>query len=237
MNFPAPLIPGTLLQRRQRFLADVVLADGAVVTAHCPNTGSLLGCAVPGSRVWLSPSAAPHRRYPLTWELVEVAGGVLVGINTGLANRLVRDAIEAGVIAGLQGYDRLRAEVPLGPEGSRIDLLLEGAGGQRCYVEVKSVTAALDGGIGLFPDAVTARGTRHVRALMAAVEAGHRGVVCFCVLRGDAVEVRPADAIDPAYGQALRRAVARGVEAIACRAQVSLAGIDLRDELPVVLPA
>lgn len=236
MQFAAPLLQGILLKRYKRFLADVALPTGSTVTAHCPNTGSMLGCVESGSRVWLRDSGNPQRKCRFTWEMVEVARSILVGINTSLSNRLVREAIERGVIASLQGYDKARPEVRFGAERSRIDLLLERHNGmEHCYVEVKNVTAAVTDGIALFPDAVSARGTKHLRELMGVVNAGHRGVVCFCVQRGDVTEVRPADAIDPVYGKTLRRAVEQGVEAIAYRAHVTPAGIELRDELPVVL--
>lgn len=237
MLFPQPLIEGVLIRRYQRFLADVRLTDGRHITVHTANTGSMLGCSEPGSRVWMSRAANPARKYPLSWEIVEVASGVLVGINTALPNRLVQEAIEDSVARELQGYDRIRGEVAYGAERSRIDLLLErDAGNARCYVEVKNVTAAGNDGVAIFPDAVSARGAKHLRELMAVVAAGHRGVLCFCVQRGDAREVRPADAIDPLYGTTLRQALAAGVEAIAYRAEVSPAGISLRTPLPVVCP-
>ena len=234
MTFPEPLTPGVLIRRYQRFLADVELAGGDIVTAHCPNTGSMRGCAEPGLRVWLSRSANPGRRYAHTWELVETAAGVLVGINTGLTNRLVEEAIVQGVIPALTGYGSRRREVRYGREGSRIDFFLEGEPGA-CYLEVKNVTAAVAAGVALFPDAVSSRGTRHLRELMAVAAQGHRAVVCFCAQRNDVQEVRPADAIDPVYGATLREAVASGVEALACRAEVTPQGIQVNTLLPVVL--
>ena len=227
------MIEGRLLRRYQRFLAEVALPNGQSVTAHCPNTGSMLGCAEPGSRVWLSDSGSATRKYPLTWELVETGGG-LVGLNTNLSNRLVREAIENGIITELQGYPAMRSEVRFGAENSRVDLLLEG-NGPACWVEVKNVTLA-EGGVARFPDAVTARGTKHLRELAAMAEAGHRAVLCFCVQRDDVQEVRPADHIDPLYGCTLREALARGMEAIAYRAEISPEGIELRHRLPVVCP-
>jgi len=237
MKFIDPLISGRLVRRYKRFLADCVLADGTVVTAHCANTGAMLGCAEPGSRVWLSHSDNLKRKYPLTWEIVEVNGETLVGINTARANGLVFEAIETRKIPALQGYDRIRREVRFGREGSRVDLLLERCDGAcPCYIEVKNVTAALMEGIALFPDAVTTRGTRHLRELSYMVENGARAVVFFCVQRSDVREVRPADAIDPEYGLALRAALANGVEAMAWRARISSEGIRLACMLPVVCP-
>ena len=233
MEFKTPLIEATLLRRYKRFLADVRLSDGEVITVHTANTGSMLGCAEPGSRVWLSRSESTTRKYPYSWEISEAAG-VLVGINTALPNALVREAIEAGVIVELQGYRSLRGEVPFGSERSRVDWLLQGHGDQGdCYAEVKNVTAAV-AGTAIFPDAVSARGAKHLRELMGVVAAGQRGVLCFCVQRGDVTAVRPADEIDSVYGETLRRARQNGVELIAYQAEVSPAGIALRRPLPVL---
>jgi sugar fermentation stimulation protein A len=233
VEFETPLLAGTLLQRYKRFLADVRLDDGSVITAHTPNTGSMLGCADAGSRVWLRDAASPTRKYRYAWELVENSAGVMIGINTGVVNRLVGEAIVNGVAAQLQGYDTLRQEVRYGSENSRIDLLLEG-GRPACYVEIKNVTAVDGDGTAFFPDAVSARGSKHLRELMQVVAQGQRGVICFCVQRGDARAVRPADEIDPLYGRTLREALAAGVEAVAYRATVTPQAVTLDTTLPVV---
>jgi len=191
----------------------------------------MMGCREPGCRVWLSRASNPERKLAWTWELVE-ADGTLVGLHTGRSNGLVREAIESGVIAPLAGYGSIRNEVRYG-ENSRIDLLLEAADRPPCWVEVKNVTAAVEGGIGYFPDAVTARGAKHLREMSRLVEAGQRAVLCFCVQRGDVMEVRPADHIDPAYGRALRAAMAVGVEVIAWSARVTPEEIVLWRQLPV----
>lgn len=232
MQFDAPLIEGELIKRYKRFLADVRLEDGTVVTSHTPNTGSMKGCAEPGSRVWLRDSGNPKRKYPLSWELVQPPGGCIVGINTGLPNRLVSDAIEQGVVTELAGYDEIKPEVKYGEENSRIDLLLTGENNSDCYVEIKNVTL-VEERIAYFPDAVTARGTKHLRELMAMVKAGHRAVIFFCVQRGDATDVRPADMIDPEYGKTLRTAIESGVEALAYGASPSPESITLNRQLTV----
>ncbi len=226
MKLP-PLIPGTLIRRYQRFLADVQLANGECITAHCPNSGSMKGCANPGNRVLLSRSANPHRKFPYTWELVEV-NGVWVGINTSLPNKLTAEAIATGKIPELARYDSIRPEVRYG-ENSRIDLLLTGPAGA-CYVEVKNVTL-VEGNHALFPDAVTLRGQKHLKELMREVREGNRGVIFFVVQRADARVFSTADRIDPEYGRLLRLAVASGVEALAWQAQVSPAEIILRGPL------
>lgn len=236
MIFEPVLKGGVLLRRYKRFLADIVLDTGETITAHTPNTGSMLGCAVPGSRVWLSHSANPGRKYAHSWELVEVAPGVTVGINTHLPNRLVQEGIEQGRIPELQGYAKLRREVRYGEEGSRIDLLLsDHARHPDAFVEVKNVTAAVEAGIALFPDAVSARGSKHLRELANQAERGQRAVILFCVQRCDVHEVRPADAIDPLYGETLRKALERGVEALAYQVRVSPEGAELLQRLPVVV--
>jgi len=226
-----PLIAGILIKRYKRFLADVALEDGSLITIHCPNSGSMLGCATPGSRLFLSRSPNPGRKYPHTWELVE-SDGFWAGINTSLPNRLAAEGIKNGTINELQGYPTIRSEVPYG-ENSRIDLLLEGTDG-RCFVEVKNVTL-VEGRRALFPDAVTIRGQKHLRELMRVVREGDRGVLLFTVQRGDGESVSPADAIDPEYGRLLRLALENGVEALAYRALVTTEEIRLTERLPVVL--
>lgn len=242
MRLP-PLIEGRLIQRRNRFVAEVEVA-GQLVEAHCPNTGSMSGCKDPGSRVWLSRADNPARKLQWTWELVEVraaANGaepsaVLVGLHTGRPNALVEEAIGAGRLPTLAAYSTRRREVRYGQERSRIDLLLEGAGLPPCYVEVKNVTAAVADGIGFFPDAVTDRGAKHLREMMEMVRGGARAALVFCVQRGDVTEVRPADHIDPVYGRTLRQALAAGVEVLALRATVGTGAITLTDCLPVRVP-
>jgi len=234
MRFAEPLTEGRLIRRYKRFLADVELTDGSIVTAHSGNTGSMSGCCAPGSRVWLRDSHDPSRKCRYSWELIEVARGICVGINTALANRLVREAIEDGVVSELAGYPSICQEVRYGRENSRIDLLLESDQGA-VYVEVKSVTLVEDG-IGFFPDAVSVRGAKHLRELAAMAEEGHRAVIFYCVQRQDARQVRPADAIDPAYGKALRAAIHSGVEAFAYGADVGPQGISLVRSLPVRCP-
>jgi sugar fermentation stimulation protein A len=231
MRWDPPLIPGRLVRRYKRFLADVELDGGGTVTAHCANTGSMLGCKEPGSRVLLSAAATPGRKLPYTWELVEV-GGTWVGINTARANGLVAEAVEAGRIPELAGHDGLRREVPYG-ENSRIDLLLTGPDGPT-YVEVKNTTLAEDG-VARFPDAVTTRGQKHMRELAKVVKDGARAAVVFLVHRGDAERFAPADAIDPAYGAALREAARAGVAVLPYRAVAGPEGVEVTARLPAAL--
>jgi sugar fermentation stimulation protein A len=233
MLFDSPLIRGTLIKRYKRFLADVKLDNGDEITAHSPNTGSMLGCAEPGSLVWLRDTANPKRKYPYAWELTTSAENSLVGINTGIVNQLVSEAIENGVITELQGYEQIRREVKYGQENSRIDLLLQSAEKADCYVEIKNVTAVDKEGYAIFPDAVSQRATRHLRELMHVVEQGQRGVIFFCIQREDIEQFRPADNIDTEYGQMLRKAIASGVEAFAYRAEISPQQISLSQAVPI----
>ncbi len=221
MKFPQSLIEGRLIRRYKRFLADVRLPDSTEVTAHCPNTGSMLGCQPPDGKVWLSLSDNPARKLPYTWELVETSPGTLACINTARPNAQAREAIEAGRISELAGYSHSRPEVKYGEEKSRIDLLLSGHETEPdAWVEVKNVTLE-ENGQGFFPDAVTTRGQKHLRELMAQVALGDRAVLFFVVNHTGIETVRPADHIDPQYGQLLRQACDAGVEVIAYRANLA----------------
>ncbi|HLW74026.1 MAG TPA: DNA/RNA nuclease SfsA [Gammaproteobacteria bacterium] len=236
MRFDPPFREARLLRRYKRFLADVEFPDGRRITVHCPNTGSMLGCAEPGMRVWLSQATNPKRKYAWTWEQVEALPGVAVGIHTGRTNSLVREGIETGLIRELAGYPKLRGEVMAG-EGFRVDFLLSGARGKPdCYLEVKNLTAAVRDSVALFPDAVSERASRHLRELMQRVRVHERAMLCFCVQRDDVTEVRPADSIDRIYGRTLREAVAAGVEVTAYAARVSPAETSLYRSIPVRLP-
>jgi sugar fermentation stimulation protein A len=232
VRFDPPLIEGRLVRRYKRFLADIEL-PGGVVVAHCPNPGSMQTCAPEGAQVWVSESDSPKRKLKHTWELVR-AGDAMICVHTGRANAIVAEAIEADRIDELAGYPTRRREVRYG-EASRIDLLLERPG-ERCYVEVKNVTLTLGDRVSAFPDSVTARGTRHLRELEAMVRAGHRAVMLFCCSRDDTALVRPADAIDPTYGRALREAVRTGVEVIAYRCDVTPEQVQIAGRVPVELP-
>mgnify|MGYP003700698037 FL=1 len=237
MKLPEQLQAATLLRRYKRFLADIELADGSQLTIHCPNTGSMKNCQQPGSRVWYTLSDNPKRKYPGTWQLVEVDGRHLVGINTGLANKLVREAIEAQWVSSLSSFDAIRSEVPYGEQRSRIDLLLEANDKQPCYIEVKNVSLGQGNGQGLFPDAVTQRGQKHLQELMEMVRQGNRAVLCFCVQHSGIDRLSPADEIVPDYADLLRQASAAGVELMALRASFDLdqSEISLTEEIPVRL--
>ena len=222
------LIMGTLIRRYKRFLADVRLKNGHLVTAHCPNSGSMLACSEPGRPVYLSRHNDPKRSTRYTWELIDMPTS-LVGVNTLVPNRLAHVSMAAARVPELAGYDRIRAEVKV-RRHSRIDLLLE-KGIKRCYVEVKNCTL-VENGVACFPDAVTSRGLKHLIELQEQVQSGHRGVMFYLVQRMDARIFRPADHIDPAYGQELRKAVQKGVEVLAYDVTLDLEGIELRSALP-----
>ncbi|MET0652946.1 MAG: DNA/RNA nuclease SfsA [Hyphomicrobiaceae bacterium] len=236
MRFPSPLIRGTLIQRYKRFLADVRLADDSVVTASCPNTGSMMGLTAPGSTVWLSQSDSPTRKYRHTWELVEVdlgKGPLLVGINTGHPNKLVAEAIGARRVKALSGYPELRREVNYG-RNSRIDILLQCAAKGLCYVEIKNVHLSRRHGLAEFPDSVTERGVKHLAEMSDMVRAGHRAVMVYLVQRSEATKLAFARDVDPTYGLAFDKAVAAGVEAIALRCRISTEEIVVDRAIPIV---
>ena len=226
------LLTGILQRRYQRFLADVQLEDGRVVTAHCPNTGAMTGCAEPGARVWLSTSQVKTRKYPHTWELVETPAGMAC-VHSALANRVSREAFAGARVPGFESCDAIRSEVKYG-QGSRADLLLEGQDG-RVFVEVKSVTLCRDGGQGVFPDAVSERGRKHLRELQSVLGPDTRALLFFCVFHNGIERVSAAGDIDPAYREALAEAMAAGVEVLAWRATVSTRGITPAGALPFTL--
>lgn len=234
MLFKTPLVRGTLIKRYKRFLADVTLDDGTVVTAHTANSGSMMGCCEPGSEVWLSPADNPERKLKWTWELIRIGDG-LVGINTSWPNALVAEACAKGLIPEVAGYDTVRREVKYG-KNSRIDVLLEKADGSRCYVEVKNVTLARDGHAE-FPDAVTARGAKHLVEMTDMVAEGHRAVMVYLVQREDCEAFRVAADIDPAYRDALALAMSKGVEAVCWACRVTPEGITVARPLPLRLDA
>lgn len=236
MRFPAPLLRGRLVRRYKRFLADVVLDTGEAVTATCPNTGSLLGLAVPGAVVWLSTSDSPTRKYRHTWELVEAdlgAGPMLVGVNTSHPNRLVAEAIAGGRIKPLVGYPELRREVKYGV-ASRVDLLLGCPERGSCYVEIKNVHMMRRRGLAEFPDSITARGAKHLGELAAMVAAGHRAVMLFLIQRRDATRLALARDIDPTYVAAFDIARAAGVEMLAYRCRMTPDAILIDKQVPIV---
>lgn len=222
MKFTTPLIPGTLVKRYKRFLTDVELENGDIVVAHCANSGSMLSVNTPGAPVWLSPANDPKRKLKFTWELVQI-GYAMVGINTQHPNRIVADAIEAGQVSELLGYDNLRREVKYG-KNSRIDILLESATKPMCYVEVKNTTMRRDlspGAPAEFPDSVTARGAKHLDELSDMVREGHRAVMFYLVQRDDADSFTVAADIDPTYAERLKAAMLAGVEVVAYTCSVS----------------
>ncbi|MCP4116390.1 MAG: DNA/RNA nuclease SfsA [Desulfobacteraceae bacterium] len=226
------LIPGTLVKRYKRFLADVKLENGDVVTAHCPNTGSMRGCSTPGARVYLSESDNPRRKLNYTWELMELPS-TLIGINTLVPNKLVRDSIAGGLVPELSGYTSVRPEVKSG-EHTRLDLLLSNGAGEECFVEVKNCTL-VEEGVARFPDAVTTRGQKHLAELERLVSLGKRGVIFFLIQRMDAKVFKPAADIDPAYARLLGRVVKSGVEVIARDTLMGLNRICLGKSIPVLL--
>ncbi|WP_020401225.1 DNA/RNA nuclease SfsA [Kordiimonas gwangyangensis] len=230
MKFEETLTEGRLIKRYKRFLADVELPSGEVVVAHCANSGSMLGCKDPGSRVLLSPNRNPKAKLDWRWEMIEVDGS-LVGINTSHPNAVVADAIENGAIPELTGFNSLRREVKYGVN-SRIDILLADPG--LCYVEVKNVTLKV-GAQAQFPDAVTTRGAKHLRELIDMVAEGHRAVMFYLVQRSDCESFTPAAHIDPTYAAGLREAAEKGVELLCYTCDLTPEKIEIAGTLPIKL--
>lgn len=231
MDFAAPLVPGTLIKRYKRFLADITLKDGQQITCSVPNTGSMAGLTTPGSRVWLSTSDNPKRKYRHTLELVE-ADGTIVGINTGLPNRLAEEAISKGLISDLKDYATLKREQKYGVN-SRIDILLDDEDRRRTYVEVKNVHFIRKPGLAEFPDSVTARGAKHLVELSAMVAEGHRAIMVYLIQREDCESFSLSRDLDPAYGAAFDAAQNVGVEAYAVRCHVSSKAIVPMAQVPI----
>ncbi len=235
MDFPSPLLRGTLIQRYKRFLADVRLDDGTTVTATCPNTGSMMGLKNPGQTVWLSTSDSVTRKYKHTWEMVEHdlgKGPSLVGVNTSHPNKIVADAITAGKIKPLTGYATLERERKYG-KNSRIDILLSDPTKQLTYVEIKNVHMSRVAGRAEFPDSVTERGAKHLAELSDMVREGHRSVMIFLIQRADVTALSLARDVDATYGAAFDLAAAAGVEMLAVRCKLSTTRIVADKIVPI----
>lgn len=233
MRFEPPLVPGRLIRRYKRFLADVALDAGGEITAHCPNPGAMTGLDAPGLRVWLEPTPGKGRKLSHAWRLAELPGGHWAGIDASLPNKVVGAALRAGAVPGLAGYESVRAEVPYGT-GSRVDFVLTGPGRPAAYVEVKNVHLRRAGDLAEFPDCVTARGAKHLRELAGVAQAGGRAVLLYFVQRSDCARLALAGDIDPGYAATAAEARAAGVEMMAHRAVISSEGIELGPALPVV---
>ena len=229
MQFPSPLVRGTLVSRYKRFFADVVLEDGTPVTAHCPNPGAMLGLNTPGLPAWISKSDDPKRKLAHTLELVEADGG-LVGINTLHPNRITAEALAADAIPEVTGYATHRREVRYGTN-SRVDFLLEHPDRPPCWLEVNNCHLRRGGTLAEFPDCVAARSLKHLRELTAMVEAGQRAVMLFVIQRTDCDAFEACADLDPAYARGLTAAAAAGVEVLAYRCAITPERVSLADRV------
>ena len=231
MMFPSPLLRGRLIQRYKRFFADVKLDDGSEITAHCPNPGAMLGVNAPGLTVWLSRSDDPKRKLAHTLELVETAQGALTGVNTLHPNRIVAEALQAGAIPELAGYDSVRREVKYG-EASRVDFLLASPDRPQCWLEIKNCHLSRGAGLAEFPDCVAARSSRHLRELAAMAEAGDRAVVLFVVQRMDCDRFQPCADLDPVFARTLGEVASEGVEVLVYACDVDERSVVLNKRIP-----
>jgi sugar fermentation stimulation protein A len=232
MRFSSPLIKGRLIRRYKRFLSDIELASGGIVTAHVANPGSMMGLKEPGMTVWLSPANNPKRKLHYSWELVDT-GTSLVGINTALPNGIVADAIAAAEIPELEGYRDLTREVRYGGN-SRIDILMQDGNRPDCYVEVKNVTLKRASPLAEFPDSVTARGAKHLNELVNMVKSGKRAVMFYLIQRTDCEGFTLAKDIDPAYAEAFHLAQQAGVEILCYDCHITTSEIRLHTRQPVI---
>ncbi len=227
MQFKDKLIEGKLIKRYKRFLADIELKNGDVVLAHCTNTGSMKSCIEAGAPVMLTPVNDPKRKTRFTWEMIFI-NNAWVGINTMNPNRFAYEAVQKNEIPGLEGYTRVKSEVKFGD--SRFDLRLEKQD-EVCFVEIKNVTMR-EGKVALFPDAVSARGLKHLNTLLEVRKSGMRAVMLYIIQRMDVELFKPAAAIDPDYAQTLRYVIDQGVEIIPAQLKVHPEGIDFHRILP-----
>ncbi|WP_404409769.1 DNA/RNA nuclease SfsA [Pseudidiomarina marina] len=234
MLFHNPLRQAVLIKRYKRFLADVELENGEVVTVHCPNTGAMTGCAEAGMRVWLSDSANSKRKYRFTWEIAETFKGQLICVNTHRANRVAGEALDSNVIEQLTELQQLSAERKYGYDNRRIDWFARDSQHREVYIEVKSVTLA-DANQGYFPDTVSKRASDHLRSLQDMVADGHRAVVLYTVLHSGIENVSAARHIDPKYAEECQKASKAGVEFYALGCELTLQAITPRRELPVMI--
>jgi len=225
------MVQARLIKRYKRFLVDVEFTDGRVITAHCPNTGSMRNCGDAGNDVWLSRSDNPKRKYAYTWQIVQGAEGERICIHSALANQIVAEAWQQQLIPEIETYTQMQREVRYGNENSRIDFVFS-SDAELCYVEVKCVTYHVGTGLGCFPDAVSQRATRHLRELLAIKEAGHRAVLFFCVQNTAIKAVAAASEIDPKYAETLSEVVAKGVEVLCYDTDISTSSIALKNAIP-----
>ena len=234
MQFTSPLLRGTLLKRYKRFFADILLDSGEVITAHCPNTGAMTGCAEPGFIAWVSQSDNPKRKLKFTWELAVTAQGDWISVNTHRANKLVQSALETHALPGVTHYTEVKREVSPADFHSRFDFCVTRTDHTPLYIEVKSVTLA-QGDEGYFPDAVTSRGKKHAEELALLAQQGMATSLLFCVQHSGIKNVRLAEHIDPKYATAVRQAAADGVNVFAVGCQISQEKITINQSLPVIL--
>lgn len=226
------LIKGNLVKRYKRFLADIELIDGTIVTAHCPNSGSMKSCSQPGQPVYISTHNNPKRKLKYTWELIEMPGS-LVGVNTLVPNRLVYQSMISKALPSLAGYCHIRKEATVNPH-CRLDFLLEDENQEKCWVEVKNCTLVEDGKAS-FPDAVTERGLKHLVEMKKLLKKGDRCIMFYLIQRMDATMFSPADNIDPAYGSKLREVKSQGLEVLVYDVHIDLSMIRLNRKIPYKL--
>ena len=232
MQFQTPLIPGRLIRRYKRFLADVELGSGETVIAHCANPGAMTGLNMPGMKVWLEPNDDPKKKLKYGWRLAELEGEHMAGIDTSVPNKVVREALDQGKIAALADYPNVRPEVKYG-QNSRIDFLLTGPDLPNAYLEVKNVHLSRQSGLAEFPDSRTERGTKHLNELAIVAEQGQRAIMLYLVQRTDCHTFTLAADVDPVYSAAFEKARAAGVEVLCYDTAIDLSSVTIGKPIKV----
>ena len=237
-QFIRPLIKGKLISRYKRFFADVELDNGVIITAHCPNTGKMTGCAEPGFTAWVQPNDDPKRKLKYTLELVQNFHGDWIGVNTHRANNIVHNALQHNLIPALSDISQIAREVKYGKEQSKIDFLLTHTDGSHTFLEVKSVTLQVpNSALGYFPDTVSVRAHKHCRELMHTLDPlatpPTRAVMLYLVQHTGINKISPAAHIDPIYAQLAQEAKSHGVEFMVYNCKINQENIVINQELSI----
>ena len=232
MDFSSKLFKAKFIKRYKRFFSDHILEDGTIVTAHCANTGAMLGVTEEGVTSWLSKSDNPKRKLKWSWELVQ-KGKTFIGINTHNPNKIVQEAIQKNEIFEFNNYDSLKREVKYGTN-SKIDILLTDKIKKDCYVEIKNVHLSRKKGVAEFPDAVTTRGTKHLKELALVSQSGLRAVMLYLIQRNDCNFFKIAEDIDKEYARAFNFAVKTGVEVICIDTTLNSSAINIGKKIQLL---
>ena len=227
MNFENKLISGVFIKRYKRFFVDVQIKN-KVITAHCPNTGSMKGLLKEGNKVWLSKSNNPDRKLKYTLQIIEDDGSK-VGVNTHLTNKIILDALKNNLIKEFDKNITIKPEVKFG-DNTRFDFLIT-KNDYKAFVEVKNVTLVRKPKIAEFPDSVTSRGAKHIEELIKASKKGYEVYIAFIIQREDCNQFAIAHDIDPEYSELLSKAVKKKLNILCYDCKFSSKGIKLNKKI------